>query len=313
MGFDLNSLIQAVAQHGRVARVVVAATHGSTPREVGAAMLVWETGQSGTIGGGTLEFNLARAARSQVAPNQLGRHALGPEMGQCCGGAVDVLTEIYDAERVKTLTQQPLFARSVTGHGDMPFKVKRLLAATRAQGVPPIPQLIGDWMIEPFETPATTLWIWGAGHVGRAMVHTLAPLPWVQITWVDTATDRFPDEIPPNVTALPAQGPARLVRHAPVDAHHLVLTYSHALDLELCHQLLAHGFGRVGLIGSDTKWARFRKRLALLGHTGEQIARIQCPIGDPGLGKHPQAIAVGVAAALLNERSPQQLGQEKTA
>jgi xanthine dehydrogenase accessory factor len=98
---------------------------------------------------------------------------------------------------------------------------------------------------------------------------------------------------------VPAADPALLADHAPSGAEHLVLTYSHALDLELCHRLLSRGFGRLGLIGSATKWARFRSRLAALGHSPAQIARIDCPIGDPGLGKHPQAIAIGVAGALL--------------
>jgi xanthine dehydrogenase accessory factor len=89
------------------------------------------------------------------------------------------------------------------------------------------------------------------------------------------------------------------VKFAPDSARHLILTYSHALDLELCHQLLSHRFAFTGLIGSKTKWARFRKRLAELGHTAAQITRITSPIGEPILGKQPQAIAIGVAASLL--------------
>ena len=96
-----------------------------------------------------------------------------------------------------------------------------------------------------------------------------------------------------------ASSPGDLVAQAPRDADHLILTYSHALDLDLCHRLLSHGFNTCGLIGSATKWARFRSRLAALGHTPAQIARIQCPIGDPAFGKHPQAIAISVAAAFL--------------
>jgi xanthine dehydrogenase accessory factor len=98
---------------------------------------------------------------------------------------------------------------------------------------------------------------------------------------------------------LPAAEPAALVRYAPRHADHLVLTRSHELDLQLCHALLLHGFASLGLIGSQTKVARFRSRLSSLGHTAAHISRIACPIGDPALGKHPQAIAVGVAAALI--------------
>jgi len=311
MGFDLDMLARAVAEHGRVTRVVIAATHGSCPRETGAAMLVWEDGQSGTIGGGALEYELASAARAQAVACRLSRHALGPEMGQCCGGAVEVVSEVYDAATLPEA--EAVVARPVSGPAAMPLSVKRLLATARNQGRPPEAQLIDGWMIEPVARPTREIWIWGAGHVGRALVAVLAPLPETRITWVDTAPDRFPEDIPEGVPPLPAAEPARLVPHAPHDAHHLVLTYSHALDLELCHQLLAHGFASAGLIGSATKWARFRKRLAALGHGPDQIDGIRCPIGDPSLGKHPQAIAVGVAAEILRPGAQTRLQQGKTA
>ena len=150
--------------------------------------------------------------------------------------------------------------------------------------------------------PARDLWLWGAGHVGRALTGVLAPLPGFRLTWIDTDVARFPETVPEGVACRVAADPGALVPQAPPAADHLILTYSHALDLDLCHRLLGHGFGRCGLIGSATKWARFRARLAALGHADAAISRIQCPIGDPALGKHPQAIAVGVAAALLKGR-----------
>ena len=143
---------------------------------------------------------------------------------------------------------------------------------------------------------ARPLWIYGAGHVGRAIVHVMAPLPEFDITWVDTAADRFPDTA---VTTLVATDPAQLVSHAPKDADHLIMTYSHEIDLALCHALLSHDFHTAGLIGSATKWARFRARLSALGHSTAQISRIACPIGNPALGKHPASIALGVATAMI--------------
>ncbi|WP_300548778.1 xanthine dehydrogenase accessory protein XdhC [Roseovarius sp.] len=303
MAFDLAGLRAAVARHGRVSRVVIAATQGSTPREVGAAMLVWEGGQSGSIGGGALEFELARLARRQTAPRRLSRHALGPEMGQCCGGAVEVLSEIYTAAELELMTDQPVIARAVEKAGAMPLAVSRLIALERAQGILPEPRLIQGWMVEPLKRPTRVLWIWGAGHVGRALVQVLAPLPGLEITWIDTDMARFPKETPDGISVLAAHDPVRLVGHAPQRAEHLILTYSHALDLELCHALLGHGFADAGLIGSATKWARFARRLADLGHGADQIARIACPIGTPGLGKHPQMIAIGVAAQFLGAAS----------
>lgn len=297
--FDLATLTQAVARHGRVARVVIAAHDGSSPRETGAAMLVWDGGQEGTIGGGALEWEATTRARSLLAAGgtRLDRQALGPSLGQCCGGAVTTLTEVYDAATLPT-PQSGTIARSADGR-PLPLAAARLLDRARAQGLRPGPVLLQGWFLEPLAHPTRHLWIWGAGHVGRALVGTIAPLPAVQITWVDVAPDRFPEALPDTVTPLALPDPAQAVPQTPGTAEHLILTYSHALDLELCHRLLAHGFTSCGLIGSATKWARFRSRLSALGHTPEAVARIACPIGDPALGKHPQAIAIGVAAAFL--------------
>ena len=197
------------------------------------------------------------------------------------------------------------------GPGAMPLAVKRILAAARGQGLRPSTALVQGWLVEPVAAPTRQLWIWGAGHVGRALVSVLAPLPDLAITWVDVAPDRFPLDVPPNVTMVPAADPATLADHAPTGAEHLILTFSHALDLELCHRLLRRGFRSCGLIGSATKWARFRSRLKALGHDPAAVGRIRCPIGDPALGKHPQAIAVGVAAELI--RTAMTAAREKRA
>ena len=301
--FDVEALAATIATHGPTARIVIAAHEGSSPREVGAAMLVWPGGQSGTIGGGALEWQAIATARALLVQggSRVDRHALGPALGQCCGGAVTLLTEVYAAA-----PQGKVIARSTDGR-PMPLAVKRLLAQARGQGRLPPPQLMQGWMIEPVTTPQRQLWIWGAGHVGRAIVGVLSPLPGLSITWVDVAPDRFPGHIPENTRALPVQDPGLAVTLSPPDAEHLILTYCHALDLDLCHRLLTHGFAGAGLIGSATKWARFRSRLAALGHSPASIARMQCPIGHPALGKHPQAIAIGVAGQFLDAKQSSRL------
>jgi xanthine dehydrogenase accessory factor len=312
MSFDLPTLRDALARHNRVARVVVAAVEGSAPRAVGASMLVWDGGQSGTIGGGTLEWEMSERAAGLLATapacpgapgaplaSHLDRVPLGPGIGQCCGGAVTLVTEVWDVASVAGL--DAVVARPVSGGPPaMPLAVSRTLARARNGSEPLRPGLVQGWMIEPVSMAGQPLWIWGAGHVGRALVAVMAPLPGIAITWVDTARERFPEAIPDGVAPLVAADPASVVGYAPAQAIHVVLTYSHALDLELCHRLLEHGFGWCGLIGSATKWARFRSRLRQLGHGDAAISRICCPIGQKALGKHPQAIAVGVAATLLS-------------
>ena len=324
--FDLGALAVALAAHGRVARVVIAGVEGSSPREVGASMLVWPGistggGQSGTIGGGALEFEASAKAREWLAsvppsptlppfgergsvapwvertasPARVERVALGPRLGQCCGGAVVLWTEVFEA------VPEAVAGVVARGVGEMPLAVARVLAAARGQGLRPSPGLVAGWLVEPVAEAERRVWVWGAGHVGRALVSVLAPLPGIAVTWVDVGQERFPEVVPEGVTVVPASDPALVADHAPVGAEHLVLTYSHSLDLELCHRLLKRGFKGLGLIGSATKWGRFRSRLAALGHSGEAVGRIRCPIGDPSLGKHPQAIAVGVVAEMLRD------------
>jgi xanthine dehydrogenase accessory factor len=231
--------------------VTVTATRGSAPRDAGTRMRVWAEGQSGTIGGGALEFEATRIARGMLrtgASEATRTMPLGPDLGQCCGGSVTLQFEAVARD------------------------------------------------IELSEPP---LWIWGAGHVGRAIMGVMAPFNDREITLIDTAPERMPSALPEHVAPLVAAEPTRVVARAPQNADHLIMTYSHDIDLALCDALLRVPFGSVGLIGSATKWARFRKRLTAMGHSDAQIMRIACPIGDPALGKHPQAIAVSVAAALI--------------
>lgn len=303
MSFDRSLLATFTETHGPVARIVVAEVQGSAPREAGTAMLVWADGISGTIGGGALEWQAIAAARAQIArgtESAVQRLPLGPALGQCCGGTVTLVTEVWTAARLAELPHTlPGFARRVEGEAQMPLALRRSLAHARRAGTLPRPAFSQGWLIEPLAAEPRATWIWGAGHVGRAIAAVLAPLPDFDITLIDTSESRMPGSLPDGVRGLIAAEPARLVRHAPKEAEHLILTFSHEIDFALCHALLLHGFSRCGLIGSATKWARFRSRLAKLGHAAAQIDAIACPIGDPTLGKHPQAIAVGVATQLL--------------
>ena len=308
---DMGFSVQDIAQHAPVARVVVAEVKGSVPRGVGTAMLVSETSIFGTIGGGALEYEAIKRAREVLVTgvDRLDRVPLGPSVGQCCGGAVTLLSEMWDATRLKDVSD--VVARPLPGgSSEIPLVVSRLLAAKRNSGEVPQAGVYSGWMVEPVFEPDREIWIWGAGHVGRAVVGVLAPLPGVRIFWADFEESRFED-VPDGVETLVAANPADLVSLAPEHAEHLILTYSHALDLELCHRLLGCAFGSVGLIGSKTKWARFRSRLLGLGHSKEQIARITCPIGDPSLGKHPQEIALGVAINLLRVDQKGTVGMER--
>ena len=309
MSFDLEALTYAATEYGEVARVVVVQTKGSVPRDAGTSMLVWETGQSGTIGGGALEFEAVKYARKSIErkiPHAAKTYPLGPAVGQCCGGSVTLLYQWFGADCLPTEfpVATPVLSAGMTRPPSVEIAIKTGVDA---------PTYLADWFIEPLSQASRPIWIYGAGHVGRALVSVLAGLPDLAITWVDTIADRYPHEIPARVTPLVAANPADIVRYAPREADHLVLTYSHKMDLEICHALLGHGFRYAGLIGSDTKWARFRKRLAELGHDPAVIDQIACPIGRPALGKHPQAIAIGVAAELLGRSQARASEKERRA
>ena len=297
MSLDLTHLTTAIATHGPVIRILIARSAGSAPRGAGTSMLVWgqgsNCGQDGTIGGGALELMAMREAlRMPPDSPPLSRTIpLGPALGQCCGGSVTLIWERFDPGRPVN------HARPLIPGTPPPGRLPNL-----PPGSAPLVQ--NGWLIEAALQPRRPVWIYGAGHVGRALVGVLAPLPDLAITWVDTHADRFPAPSH-DLTHLIAADPAAVACYAPAQADHLILTYSHALDLGLCHALLGHKSGSIGLIGSATKWARFKSRLAALGHSPAQISRIACPIGDPALGKHPQAIALGVATALLRSQGVQ--------
>jgi xanthine dehydrogenase accessory factor len=155
-------------------------------------------------------------------------------------------------------------------------------------------------LIERIDVARTPVWLYGAGHVGQALVRTLAELPF-HVTWVDSRADLFPHTLPDNVTVLSAPFDAAI--SAPSDARHLVMTHDHALDYELCRAILTRNeFAGLGLIGSESKAARFRSRLKRDGVATERIARLVCPIGLTDIpSKSPAAIAIGIAAQLLRE------------
>lgn len=234
----------------RAVTVRIASVQGSAPRDPGTEMVVTASGQEGTIGGGALEFRAIEMARGGLdhVSSWEERVALGPEIGQCCGGAVTLL--FTPGTRIAEADERPV-------------------------------------------------WIYGAGHVGQALARVLAPLPGVAVTVVDPRTDWLA-RLPENVTPLLAAEPAVAAARAPETTAHFIMSHDHGIDLALCDRLLRQTVGSIGLIGSATKWARFRKRLAALGHSPAQIEGIACPIGDPSLGKAPEAIAIGVAARLLS-------------
>ena len=267
----MNTLLataQAWRAQGRPAVVVTVVAHqGSVPRETGTRMLVSDVDVVGTIGGGHLELQAIAAARALLQPSPFQPTALPVEQRFPLGPALGQC-----CGGVVTLRYEPL------------------VVSDPAHWAGPAPRFF--------------LQLFGAGHVGRAIVQLLAGLP-CQVQWVDERVAEFPATPSvveaPHIQRLCVDAVEAEVANAPPGAFYLVLTHSHALDLAITEAVLRRGdFAFCGLIGSQTKRARFLRRFEARGVTAEVLSRLTCPIGLPGIvGKEPAVLALAVVAQLM--------------
>ena len=241
--------------------VTISAAAGSSPRETGCRMLVHGGGIAGTVGGGHLELKAIERARAMLA---------SPDA---------------PATEELTLSLGPSLGQCCGGR--VTLTLERLNRAA-------LPRLAR------METPGQQVYLFGAGHVGRALVHVLSQLPY-RIRWFDGRGDAFPTDLPSNVAIEISAEPRHDVASAPIGTFFLVMTHSHSLDLDICDRVLARGdFAFLGLIGSATKRATFLGRLRRRGHSDATLARLTCPIGLPQVpGKQPAMIAVAIAGQLI--------------
>ncbi|WP_228530033.1 xanthine dehydrogenase accessory protein XdhC [Diaphorobacter caeni] len=272
MSVSLQRLLQHL-QTGTACLVTVESTQGSAPRERGAWMAVLGGGDAsvlGTIGGGHLELEAIQLACNLLAAGGglngdgdgfVRRWALGPSLGQCCGGVVHLRFEWVNAS-----------------HRD----------GLRSRLLPGLHPLA----------------LFGGGHVGHALVNVLGTLPFA-IRWIDSRDSVFPADVPPQVACEHSDPVEGAVHDLPAGARVLIMSFSHAEDLNIVAACLKRQRERgdlpfVGLIGSATKRAVFTSRLRQRGFEEREIAHVTCPIGVPGItGKEPEVIAVAVAAQLL--------------
>jgi xanthine dehydrogenase accessory factor len=279
-------------------------------------MLVDSSGVMGTIGGGNLEREAIATARLQLddaagfGPIHILRMTLGRDLAQCCGGVVELWLERVTRADLSWLAGAAESARAagavlVTQVTDgVPVRtcrpvddspsIDRIHLDENEHGAPRLRERI--------DVPMAALWLYGAGHVGRAIVRGLAELPFAT-TWIDSRAELLAGTMPLNTRARHTTDPVAVTREAPPTAWHLVMTHDHGLDFDVCHAVLARDeFSWLGLIGSASKAAKFRARLARAGIPAERIARLVCPIGVGGLtSKLPAAIAASVTVQLLQE------------
>jgi xanthine dehydrogenase accessory factor len=242
--------------------ITVTQTQGSVPRETGTWMAVMPTDTVGTLGGGNVEFQaIAYARQFKEGDEAAKRFALGPSLGQCCGGVMDLSFECIDIAKLNDLQAN-------------------LQAAYQPVA------------------------LFGGGHVGRAITSLLATLPY-RVTWIDSRDEIFPADTSHRITCEHSDPVQSAVVALATGSHVLIMSFSHAEDLEIVQQCLKrqrvkNDLPFIGLIGSKTKWATFQNRLRERGFTDAELAQITCPIGIEGIqGKEPEVIAVAVTAQLL--------------
>jgi xanthine dehydrogenase accessory factor len=306
-------IVNCLKSSGACALVSVARAEGSTPREIGARMVVDGKARfHGTIGGGTLELEAirlaARAAEAAEPSFFLRSVSLGPDLGQCCGGRVELAIEVLTLEKLDEACRLRELETSGTSFATVTeMQGSKIGQRQDFQNLPSQRFSIrmdyetgASLVIEQFGADHRPLYLFGAGHVGKALILALAPLPFA-VTWVDGRASQFPGAVPGNVTKVCVEDPTSVLASAPEDAFVLAMTHSHALDEEImARALLAQRFAYCGVIGSKTKRNRFQKRLKSRGLSDSLISKMTCPIGVSQIrSKQPAAIAAGIAVDLL--------------
>jgi len=293
-----EAALRALDREEDAALVSILAIAGSAPREAGVRMLVTRNELAGTIGGGNLEMQAVRQARRALDhPKGSWRtqdYPLGPLLQQCCGGRVRLLIEHLDSGQRDWIAALAEPGRHDFATRFLPDRLERDLKAhtgARPASAQDAPPQAGALILESSGTPLTPLLMAGGGHVGTAIAKILDGLPFA-LDWRDTRP-----EMARSSGAKLATEEELVAAAGASTGFVLILTHDHALDYELAKSALRGRASFVGVIGSATKSARFRSRLAKEGWADE---RFHCPIGLAGItGKEPTVIAVAVAAQLL--------------
>ncbi len=326
--------------------VTIASVQGSSPREPGAKMLVTNSETRQTIGGGNLEFqctDIARKLLAQQDDNPMHkRFSLAAGLGQCCGGVVTVLFEKISADTrwldaLKTMLAQDESVMQVVAleagsslprmlvsasqvfppqleskQPDLVARARERLASRAASSVEAIllaeEQNSQALLFDRIASNDIALILFGAGHVGRALVNLLAHIS-CRVTWVDTRDGQLPAQTASNIETVCSDVPEAIIAEAAPGSYFLVLTHDHRLDQQLAEQILKRNdFAWFGMIGSRSKRAKFEHRLSARGIPMVNLQKMVCPIGIDGIkSKQPSAIAVSVLAQIvqIHEQSGQ--------
>ena len=326
----LQDISKALEYNSAIVRVSVIKAVGSAPCRIGSTMTITRSAFSGTVGGGALELAALKEARGMLLePSNALKDGwqrwrrdfpLGPALGQCCGGRVWLLFErltVAEASVIGTIVRahsendillRPLSAgypmeysgNREAGVSKWPPRLRSVVQEMLSGKRPRTAMAVDEWFLEPLGQCREILFLYGAGHVGRAVVRAFEGLPF-EIYWVDTVSERYPDPFPRGVNQLVSANPADAVQYAPPGSWHVVMTFSHAIDFDVCQAVLTRGdFIYAGVIASKTKRARFVRKLREAGLADSIVSSLHAPIGLDQLdGKEPAEIAISLAADFL--------------
>jgi len=258
-------------KHGYVLIRVVEAK-GSTPRDDDAWMLVSKAASFGTVGGGRLELEAIDRGRAVLAGASAEPMALplGPAIGQCCGGHVTLSFEVISSVRFDEI----------------------------------------EAMVQAEDAADPDVWLFGGGHVGRALANALLLLP-VRVHVVETRQDEL-DVTPQGAQRHLAALPESIVGSVAPGSAVIVLTHDHALDFLIVSAALARDdLAQVGMIGSDTKRATFEHQFIREGGDQARLLKLVCPIGRKITDKRPEVIAATVAADIIAALAEWQAGMRQ--
>jgi xanthine dehydrogenase accessory factor len=257
-----GELQRFVETHGAAIVAELTSVRGSSPRDQGAFMVIAPDALVGTIGGGALEYMVIARARQALRDGEEPEGLdipLGPEIGQCCGGRVEVSLKVLMGPQAAAL----------------------------------VGRLRRD------EATLPNVYLFGSGHVGKALARALAALP-LKVHVVDTRPDELHD-LPAGVEAMSVPMPEAVVRHAPEGSTYAILTHDHALDFLIAAEALKRvDAPYVGMVGSKTKRAKFTSWYLGEGGDRDALRRLVLPIGSFGLvDKRPEVIAALAAAEIM--------------
>ena len=262
----LKKIIDAEKITEKIIKAKIILAEGSVPRNIGTFMLISKNNLFGSIGGGQLEHQITEISKKNLDKKNFKKEIinipLGPSIGQCCGGYVQIKLEIYK-------------------NGNEALQSEKNKSNS-----------IND------------LYIFGAGHIGQQLSSRVIDLDF-NVNLIDSREDYLNLQTNNNINKILAKNPWLLIKNLPIKSYFIILTHNHDHDFKIINEILRlKKFEFLGLIGSNTKFKRFKNRLIKLGHTNKILNKIECPIGLKNISsKKPSEIAISIIGRMLEFRT----------